>query len=404
VPKLGRRSVREGSVYKYKTRSGATRWRFQVWVPGQAGEDPIRFGHGGFLTAEEADSEMHGVISRTKKLEPVIPKSRMPLFANYAPLWVDGLVTLQRTTIQGYEKNLRVHLLPNIGAMRLDELNASYLNQQFKKLALTGRKDSKAFGAGLSNNTLHKIGTVLSLILEGAVDEGLLAVNPMRKVKLGSVAQVHDELGVWSLQQVKRFLLWNKEVQNDELNPLWHLISFTGIRRGEALALKWGDFDEEGKTLKVVRATDASRARSVKDTKTRSSRRNLKLMEETVDVLLRYKALRGSLEADYESKGAWMFGGLEGQLRGPNDITARWARVLIKARAHFGDEALPWVTLKGLRHSHATTMLEMNINPKVIQERLGHSKFNVTMDTYAHVTRTMQEDAMSELEKRFQDS
>ena len=56
---MAKRSVREGSVYKYKTRTGATRWRYQVWVHSDEDSgDSIRMGEGGFLTAEEADSAM----------------------------------------------------------------------------------------------------------------------------------------------------------------------------------------------------------------------------------------------------------------------------------------------------------------------------------------------------------
>jgi len=55
---------------------------------------------------------------------------------------------------------------------------------------------------------------------------------------------------------------------------------------------------------------------------------------------------------------------------------------------------LPWVTLKGLRHTHATLLLELGEHPKVVQERLGHSTITTTMNIYSHVTPTMQKAAV----------
>lgn len=65
-----------------------------------------------------------------------------------------------------------------------------------------------------------------------------------------------------------------------------------------------------------------------------------------------------------------------------------------KALAALGEDAIPAVTLKGLRHTHATLMLESGVHPKVVQERLGHSTITTTMNVYSHVTPTMQRDAV----------
>jgi len=399
---MAKRSVREGSVYKYKTRSGSTRWRYQLWVPrdSESGE-LIRLGEGGFLTAEEADSAMFEVIAKARRHEPVLPKSAMPTFEAYSKTWLAGLVNLQASTVQGYEKNLRNHLLPYLGGYRIDQLKPSLLNQHFKNLKGFGRKDSKDSGGALSANTIHKVGTVLSLVLESAVEDNLLAVNAMRKAKLPSIAKSDEQLSVWNLEQMKLFLDWNKNEHNDDLNGLWHLMAFTGLRRGEALALKWGDLDLNRARMQVTKATDASQSRVVKETKTKKSRRNLKLDELTVAKLKEHRSNRATVGLQLASPDSWVFGGIHGQLRVPNDITARWTRVMEKAVAHFGSDVLPRVTLKGLRHTHATTLLSMNVNAKVVQERLGHSAYHVTMDIYSHVTETMQEDAVAELGKRF---
>jgi len=398
---MPKRSVQEGSIYKYKTPRGHQRWRFQLWVPGALPGSLTRVGEGGFVTAEAARNALHSALSKTKKNEPVLPKSKIPVLKDFATLWLGGLISLQSATIQGYDKNLRNHILPSLGHLRLDQLTPVVLNQHFKNLGDSGRKDGKDHGGSLSTNTLDKVGTVLSLILESAVDENLIAFNPMRKVKLGSIQRAQEELKVWNIEQMKLFLEWNSEIEKDDLNPLWHLICFTGLRRGEALALRWSDLDFKNSRLMVLRATDASQARVVKDTKTKSSRRNLVIDEFTLGALKSHRNIRSQLNLQFVKPDAWVFGGLQGQLRVPNDVTARWTRAMERAVSHFGASVLPPMTLKGLRHSHATALLELNVNPKVVQERLGHSTFHVTMNTYSHVTVTMQESAITELSRRY---
>ena len=63
-------------------------------------------------------------------------------------------------------------------------------------------------------------------------------------------------------------------------------------------------------------------------------------------------------------------------------------------------EHLPRVTLKGLRHTHATILMELGVPPKVVQERLGHSTITTTMNIYSHVTPTMQKNAVEQFAGR----
>ncbi|MEP6814387.1 MAG: tyrosine-type recombinase/integrase [Marmoricola sp.] len=90
---------------------------------------------------------------------------------------------------------------------------------------------------------------------------------------------------------------------------------------------------------------------------------------------------------------AYAFGDDEGAIRVPDATTSRWTRGLNWATAKI--EGLPRVTLRGLRHTHATLLLELGEHPKVVQERLGHSTITTTMNIYSHVTPTMQKAAVN---------
>ncbi|MFV0457406.1 MAG: tyrosine-type recombinase/integrase [Actinomycetales bacterium] len=100
------------------------------------------------------------------------------------------------------------------------------------------------------------------------------------------------------------------------------------------------------------------------------------------------KAGRGAVSLALARADAYVFGDDQGAVRVPDAVTSRWTRRLDWAYATI--EGLPRVTLKGLRHTHATLLLELGEHPKVVQERLGHSTITTTMNIYSHVTPTMQ--------------
>ena len=107
---------------------------------------------------------------------------------------------------------------------------------------------------------------------------------------------------------------------------------------------------------------------------------------ETVKLLKRWRAERGSVGLDSTRADAVVFG----TPRNPMSVSGMFTWRVAKARTALGTDALPVITLHGLRYTDATVLLEAGENPKVVQERLGHT----TMDIYSHVTPTMQRSAV----------
>lgn len=152
--------------------------------------------------------------------------------------------------------------------------------------------------------------------------------------------------------------------------------------------------------LSLRRAANVTKRNATKKTKTGSSR-SIDLDQNSVNALKAYKAKRGSISLDLARPEAYVFGNDQGQIRSPNEVGRRWTYRVAKAQEKLD---LPRITLKGLRHTHATILLELGIHPKVVQERLGHTKISTTMDIYSHVAPTMQRNAIDLLARHVAES
>lgn len=172
------------------------------------------------------------------------------------------------------------------------------------------------------------------------------------------------------------------------------MIAQTGMRRSGAIALRWQDFDAGNQRIAVRRAADTATARAVKSTKTGSAR-VFDLSAEVVDALHAWKRLVAQVSFEHAKAGVYIFGNPAGELRSPNEAGRRWRRRVLAAQQDMPD--LPTVTLKGLRHTHVTLLLQAGVQPKVVQERLGHSTIAITMNIYSHVIPSMQRDAVDRL-------
>lgn len=137
------------------------------------------------------------------------------------------------------------------------------------------------------------------------------------------------EIVTWTSEQLARFLTWNEDELKDELFPLWRLIAYTGMRRSEALALKWSDINTKRMTVSIRRAVDTDDWTKTKTTKTGNAR-VIDVDENTPKVLASYKVARAELSFTLAKADAYIFGDHDGKPRPPDAMT-RFAAHLGKA-------------------------------------------------------------------------
>ncbi|MFF9429388.1 site-specific integrase [Streptomyces sp. NPDC014746] len=186
---------------------------------------------------------------------------------------------------------------------------------------------------------------------------------------------------VWTPEQVGRFL---DHVAEDRLFPLWHLITFRGLRRGEATAIPWTEVDLDQGFINNHRADRGRLVGAVRRHPQGRHERTIVLDETTLTLLREWKVAQGQEREALTAQGKWVETGRafttedDGSTYHPEWISRRFRRLA-------KDAGLPPVRLHDLRHEAATLALMAGTDLKVVQEMLGHSTITLTADTYTSV-------------------
>lgn len=363
----------------------AYRWQLRTL---DADGNEIRLGKAGYSSYEDAQNELadarRGIVAHRPRNSPTV--------AAYAEEWV-GSLRLAASTIAGYRRLLK-HVSAPLGHRRLDGVTPTDISRLYRDLEKSGRRDSKHKGEPLSANTIGKIHTVLVSMLTSAVTDGQIQSNPaseatVRPPSKRQVKAAQAEITVWTAQQLRAFLDWDESTLRDDLYPLWATIAGTGLRRSEALGLRWSDIS--GKRISLRRALDTE-ARDKFKTPKSGKARVVDIDEDLAGILSSWRAQLAEIDLRLAGPDSLAFGNLSGGTRSPNEVSRRWRTRVAKAQK---DIDIPTITLHQLRHTHATLLLLAGVHPRVVQERLGHATISITMDTYSHVLPSMQSDAVA---------
>jgi integrase len=339
----------------------------------------------GFATRKECAAAMNKILVAVEQHSYSAP-TKASVREYLVKEWLPAVKsTIRPTTYNSYEQHVACHIVPHIGSVKLQKLSGSQVNALYAKLAESGAKNGKK---GISAMTIHHVHACLHKACKDAVRWGHISRNPLdaadppRKKGDGS-----KEMQTWTKEQLKAFL---DSVKDDRLAPLWHTIAMTGMRRGEAIGLRWSDVDLEAERLSVRRALiPINREVVVSEPKTAKGRRVIALDPTTVEVLKGQAARQLDEQTGWDE--AWVstdlvFTAANGAALDPESVTRYFRQAVAKSM-------LPPIRLHDLRHTHATLALQAGIHPKVVSERLGHATISITLDTYSHAIPAMQEEA-----------
>jgi len=315
-------------------------------------------------------------------------KSTRLTVAQFLEEWLQDYVDLNCSprTKASYEMIIRCHLIPELGSVLLSQLEPRHLQAFYSRQKAQGRVDGKG---QLSPRTVRYCHSLLAEALGHAVKMGLLGRNVAQAIETPRPDQ--KIMPTLTSEDVPRFL---QAAQESPYYTLFYLLLHTGLRRGEALALKWKNIDlglaslGVSAYLSVVEAAyKLNGTYVIKEPKTSHSRRRVVLSPSLALVLRQHKAeqqAQRALLGKPLTDNDFVFAHPDGTPLDPSTVSHAFNRVIRRA-------GLSHIRLHDLRHTHASLLLQAGVHPKIVQERLGHSSIRVTLDTYSHVMGGLQE-------------
>jgi len=331
-------------------------------------------------SAKETRRKAEEVRARLKKELPA--RDTRQLVDQYAETWVETTLAnsdRKTSTKTMYSAVTRHHIIGSqLGATPMHRVRPSAVDGWLAELR---RK-------GLSDSTRRNAYTILRAIFDAAVKDRELADNPVAAITRVEV----KEAEYLTPQQVKSLL---EAASCTRYGLLFELLVNTGLRRGEALALKWRSHVKEDDGWLEIRGTLTREDGELvtTSTKTAKSRREVPITDRTADIL---QQLRARQVAERNRAGSqWNETGYVFTTAFGDPCDPRNALRALKAAAE--QAGLPSLGLHTLRHSAASTMLANGVPLKVVSEILGHSSISITGDIYGHVSPDISVSAMQVL-------
>ena len=336
-----------------------------------------------FRKAELLSTKLQAEVDRGTFLKPT--KITVEAFLHQ---WIDNYVvpSLSVSTAETYGFMIRHHVLPQLGNITLATLQPQTIQNLYASMI----KD------GLSTATVRKTHNILHKSFENAVKTGLIVRNPLVAVEC---PKLHSR-EMTTMNETDIHLLLDY-AQSSPYYSLFYTLIFTGMRRSEALGLKWADVDLLMLKISINRsltylniAREGSRI-LLKSPKTSKSRRFISITPSNAIVLREYRQsqnkTRKSLGMALLADGDFVFSTFDGKPFLPNSVTHAWIKLTRRC-------GLPGRRLHDCRHTYATLLLRQNVHPSIVANQLGHASVKTTLDIYSHSIPALQEAAAAKFD------
>lgn len=298
-------------------------------------------------------------------------------------------VSNEGTTVALYLRLLGQHVRPAIGRLRLRDIRAAHIDDLLLHAKNVGRTKQK--GKPLSPVTRRHLLTFIRAVFAWGVQQDLLLRNVANKAAEPRVP--HVERTRIEKDQVRALLAASA---GTELAAIIPFAIWTGLRRGEICALRWGDVDLQLGVIHVQRAAaNLDGGVSIKDTKTKRSNRMDALPVFVVAVLRRQRELQERRHLAFGGRSLSdenvVFDRLDGRAWDPNELSRHFSRLV---RRH----DLPQIRFHDLRHAYGSLAFASGSPLKVVSESMGHSAVGVTDAIYVRLEDTARREKAERLD------
>lgn len=374
----------------YTLKNGQKLYRFKVYI----GVDPLtgkelRTTRSGFKTKKEAEVALARIKLEIDK--GTFRKSQAETYRYIYDLWI--IIYEKKVEESTYVKTLSIfknHILPAMGAYKIEKIHVDVCQKHVDEWAskLKNFRMVKAYAAK---------------VLDFAIKRDYIQTNPFAYVDLPTniskktLGTDEDEAeNFYTREQLIEFLSCLERESNHKAYVLFRLLAYSGMRRGEALALTWNDLDFTTNELRINKALSLGKDNRlyIKSTKTGIAR-TIKMDDKTMAVLKEWKKKQ---KQDYLKLGfntmkpkQLVFSNEKNEFLQPTKLR-KW---IIHVQTKYN---LSTITTHGLRHTHCSLLFEAGANLKEVQDRLGHSDVKTTMDIYTHVSQKAKEEAINKFD------
>lgn len=368
----------DDELYYYFLKSGAQRWMYRHKYYDVLGKRKEKK-KSGFKSEEAALKELLGIKAALLSGQARHIEHDQMTVAQWLDIWYETNVReWEKTTIRQRNSVINNYIKPLLGKFKLSKLDKStYIREFINKLP----------DYDLENSTISLYHDIFKIAINAAVEDEIIPRNRFTKISIETEKRLENFL---SPNELNIFLDSAKKYCNITSYTMVLLLAYSGLRKGEAHGLTWGNINFKDKTITVERTRDKNGSRPPK---TKNSYRTIKVDNEVITQLKLYqkwcieKKLNNGVQLDKENDYVFI-----SYKNGEpiNDYYVNDFFHLLYNKMENDNIHLKKITPHGLRHTHATILISIKIQPKTVADRLGNT-VKVLYDTYTHSFEELEE-------------
>lgn len=350
------------------------KWYYIIYLGKIDGQKKQKWSSG-YDTKREAQRALRETLHQMDEGKYIEPTKET--VASYMTSWLAGREnSIEYNTLKKYRWMTQHHVIPNIGGIELVKLAPQHLQELYTTL-LTKVSPTSKTGKPLSKRSVLHVHNMIHMALEQAVKWCMIQRNVSDVVKPPKPS--NKEFHRLSSDELRQLL---SETGKYRYGVAYFLAAMTGMRKAEVFGLRWQDVDFAHGVLRVRQTLQYEKGVGpvFKDTKTANGRRDVAIDPVTVQQMRNHR--KSQLEerflfgSDYKDHDL-VFSRIDGRPVSYSTVDKERKRWVERS-------GVTYTVLHGLRHNHASALVEQGVPINVVSERIGHARTSITMDLYVH--------------------
>ena len=346
---------------------------------------------------KKAESKVKELMEQYRHLEyNENDRNTKPLFVEAVEEWLKHKENkVERSTYEGHKTYVSKHIIPYFEplGLHIDEVTPKHIKDYYEYKFSGGRQDNKT--GGLNVQSIKKHSTIIKQVLNEAVIAEQIVRNPASNVPLPKQDKPEVERKFLTGEEANKLL---QAFGGHDLQAIVYVTLYYGLRRSEALGLRWSAVNFEENTATINHTVVKNLSIEYKDkTKSKKSMHTFPLLADVKDLLLKLKKQQDENRRIFKkayNENDYIFKWQDGTLYRPDYVTRAFQRVL-------KNHGLPRMRFHDLRHSTASILHDKGWDLKDIQDWLRHADIETTGNIYVHISESRKQVTAKDLDKTF---